>query len=74
MQLPHVDPVGILRTPEGYTRSAPVSRRLRFFAAVVLVAFVSVMVTTTVVSLGQYCLTTDAANGADLPAEFRGGP
>lgn len=74
MQLPHIDPVGIMHTPEGYARTAPVSRRLRLMAALVLVAFVAVMVTTTVVSLGRYCLTTDAANGAALPDSFRGDP
>lgn len=74
MRLPELDPVGILHTPEGYTRSAPVPRRLRVVAAVVLFVFVTVMVTTTVVSLGQYCLTTDAANNAALPEVFSGAP
>lgn len=73
MKLPELDAVGVLHTPEGYTRNAPVPRRIRLLAALVLVAFVSVMVTTTVVSLGRYCLTTDAADNAALPAAFRGG-
>lgn len=74
MKLPELDAVGVLHTPEGYTRSAPVPLRLRILAAVVLFAFVAVMLTTTVVSLGRYCLTTDAADNAALPASFRGEP
>lgn len=74
MRLPRLDPVGILHTPEGYTRTAPVSWRMRLLAGIVLFAFVAVMVTTTVVSLGRYCLTTDAADNAALPVHFRGGP
>ena len=72
MQLPTVNPVGMLDVPAGYERRAPVSRRLRLLAGVVLLAFVAVMITTTVVSLGRYCLTTDAANNAALPASFSG--
>jgi len=74
MKLPEIDAIGILRTPDGYTRSAPVPLHIRILAGVVLFAFLAVMVTTTVVSLGQYCLTTDAANNAALPEAFRGGP
>lgn len=74
MRLPELDAVGVLHTPDGYERTAPVPRHLRLMAAVVLFVFLSVMVTTTVVSLGQYCLTTDAANNAALPGAFHGPP
>lgn len=74
MKLPHIDPVGVLHVPEGFERTAPISLRLRLLAGAILFAFVAVMVTTTVVSLGRYCLTTDAGNNAALPASFRGTP
>jgi hypothetical protein len=62
MDLPRVDPVGIVERPDGWF-SAPQSRRwpVRLAALFVLVAFATVSVATTVYSLTAYCLTTDAS-------------
>jgi hypothetical protein len=61
MQLHHVDPVGVLEHPEGYVT---LPRRhpslVRIAAALLLGAFLAVSTTTTVYSLGAYCLTTYA--------------
>ena len=61
MQIPRVNPVGLIDRPTGY-RSSPraYSVMLRLAAAVVLGAFLLVGIATTVYSLGDYCLTTYA--------------
>jgi hypothetical protein len=59
MKLPRVNPVGLVEHPGDYTRTARVySPRVRMVAAVVLAAFVTVSLATTVFSLGAYCLTS----------------
>lgn len=68
MDLPRVNPIGIVELPEDYQATprrwpAP----LRWAATVILATFVLVTLTTTVVSLGQYCLTTDGGNVQHLP-------
>lgn len=68
MNIPRVNPVGLVETPEGYSRrprSYPAG--LRLAAAVVLGAFVVVSVTTTVYTLGAYCLTSHAGFPISLP-------
>lgn len=59
MKLPRVNPVGVVEHPDGYTPTARVyPRGVRLGAAVVLAAFVTVSLATTVFSLGAYCLTS----------------
>jgi hypothetical protein len=74
MDLPRVNPIGITEHPEGF-EAAP--RRFtpgqRAFAWVVLVLFLAVIVVTSTVSLGRYCLTTDAADTRELPAGLQPG-
>jgi hypothetical protein len=66
MQLPRVNPVGILETPPGFrTRPRSHPTAIRLAAALVLVAFTIVVVVTSAVTLGEYCLTSHA--GAPLP-------
>ena len=61
MQIPRVNPVGLVEHPEGYEASVRAySMRRRLTAAVVLGAFLAVSIVATVYSLGAYCLTTDA--------------
>jgi len=61
LQLPRVNPVGLIESPHSYQASP---RRLpfalRLVAAAILIAFTAVGTVTTVVSLGAYCLTSDA--------------
>jgi hypothetical protein len=53
MKLPRVNPVGLVEHPDDYTRTARVySPGVRMGAAVVLAAFVTVSLATTVFSLG----------------------
>ncbi len=69
MRLPRVNPVGLVEKPAEYVtapRSYPVA--LRVVTVVLLGAFVFVGVTTTVLSLGTYCLTSQAG------APFRARP
>jgi hypothetical protein len=46
----------------------------RTVALVVLLVFGLVVVTTTVVSLGRYCLTSDGGDTRQLPSAGRGTP
>lgn len=63
MEPPRINPIGILETPPELA-SAPrrFSRPLRLLAGLLLVLFALTTMATTVVSLGRYCLTTDAAD------------
>jgi|HubBroStandDraft_3_1064219.scaffolds.fasta_scaffold33767_3 hypothetical protein len=47
---------------------------LRLLAAALLVLFLGAAVTTTVVSLGRYCLTTDGSDTRALPGGLRARP
>ena len=71
MESPRVNPIGLVETPPGFP-AAPrrFSGRLRLLAALLLALFFLGTVVTTVVSLGRYCLTTDAT---DTRALDRGG-
>lgn len=63
---PQVDPIGIVRYPGDY--SAPPRTYppwLRVMAAMLLVIFATVVVVSTGISIGTYCLTSD---GADFTA------
>lgn len=68
MEIPHIDPVGIVRVPEGYRRQ-PRSYPwpIRLAAVALLTAFVGVSTVTTVASLGRYCLTSQAGSEAPRP-------
>ncbi len=68
MELPHVDAVGVVRYPLGYEPSLrPRSWRMRVAAVLMLVVFSAVVISTTVVSIGRYCLTSDGADVQALP-------
>lgn len=72
MEVPRVDPVGLGEVPASWVqRPRAFPRAVRVVAAAVLAAFVFVGVTTTVLSLGAYCLTSQA--GVPAPLE-RAGP
>jgi hypothetical protein len=60
---PRVNPVGLLVQPDEAS-AAPrrFSRAQRLLAGLFVALFLLVTVATTVVSLGRYCLTTDAAD------------
>ncbi len=69
MEPPRVNPIGILETEPDFVASPRrYSPRLRLLAVLVLTLFFAATVVTTVVSLGRYCLTTDAANTRALPS------
>lgn len=71
MELPRVDPVGLVEVPEGYTaRPRRLPLPLRLVAAGVLLAFGLVGTVTTVVSLGRYCLTSDATSPSPLQTRW----
>ena len=66
MDLPRVNPIGLVEHPEAYRqRPRRYTTALRLAASVVLVAFVLVGVTATIYTLGSYCLTSHA--GAPVP-------
>ncbi|HEX2574117.1 MAG TPA: hypothetical protein VH877_31515 [Polyangia bacterium] len=70
MELPRVDAIGIVRYPPGYQPSErPRSPVLRLVAAVLLMVFLVVVVATTAISLGRYCLTSDGADTSALPGQ-----
>jgi hypothetical protein len=63
MKTPRVNPVGIVEYPEDYRVSGQgLGRIRRLFALVVLIAFLVVGISTTIASLGSYCLTSDASD------------
>ena len=68
MESPRVNPIGLLETPPDL-QAAPrrFSGRLRLLAGLLLALFFLGTVVTTVVSLGRYCLTTDATDTRALP-------
>jgi len=69
MEPPRVNPIGLLESPGGFTSSPrPFSRPLRLLAGAMLAIFLAATVVSSVVSLGRYCLTTDAADTRMLPA------
>jgi hypothetical protein len=72
MEPPRVNPIGILETPADLaSKPRRFSRPLRLFAGLLLAIFLLGTVVTTVVSLGRYCLTTDATDTRALPSGAR---
>ncbi len=64
-----MNPVGIVEQPPGYASTPrPLRPVQRLAALLVLAAFLGVGVSTTVASLGAWCLTSDAGNTRALPA------
>lgn len=67
MPTPTVDPVGIFRIPDGWERSSDAgSGRARTGALVAAAWFGVVAMSTSVLSLGAYCLTSDGADSRKL--------
>jgi len=67
MEPPRINPVGLLETSEDFTASPRrFSRPLRLLAGALLAIFLAATVVSSVVSLGRYCLTTDAADARAL--------
>lgn len=63
--VPRVSPIGIFEPGENTSASArSYPRSLRLAALVVVGVFVAVVVVSTSLSLGAYCLTTDAGSPA----------
>ena len=67
--MPRVSPVGVLEPGDNDLASPRVyPPALRVVALVVLGLFFAVVVVSTSLSLGSYCLTTDAGSASPLPA------
>ncbi len=66
MEIPRVNPIGILENSFGGP-PRQISRGVRALASIVLVIFTLATVITTVVSLGAYCLTTEPGDIRHLP-------
>ena len=66
MQAPRVNAVGILESPKGYhAKSRSYPRAAQIEAPIILAAFLFVSLTTSVLSLAAYCLTSYA--GVSFP-------
>ena len=63
METPRVNPIGLVETPTDF-EALPrrFSPALRLVAGALLALFLLATVVTGTVSLGRYCLTTDAAD------------
>jgi hypothetical protein len=67
MEPPRVNPIGLLESPPDFEASPRrFSRAWRVAAGVMLVLFLLATVVSGTVSLGRYCLTTDAADARAL--------
>ncbi|MEM7678573.1 MAG: hypothetical protein AAF449_21505 [Myxococcota bacterium] len=65
---PTVNPIGIVNYPQDYSaRPRTYGGWMRTTATAVLIVFAVVVTVTTGVSLGAYCLTSDAGNTHALP-------
>jgi len=60
MRLPKVTPIGLVEYPTDYRAAGTRSRLFRLMSTVTLIAFIAVGVTTTIVSVGSYCLTSQS--------------
>jgi len=71
-RLPRVNPIGLFEAPPDF-HSEPrrFSRRSRLLAATLLLLFLGATLVTTTVSLGRYCLTSDAADTRALHSKTR---
>lgn len=71
MELPRVNPIGLTEIPPDFqARRRRYSRIARVVATAVLAVFILVVIVTTVVSLGAYCLTSDGSNVSGLPQSY----
>ena len=69
METPHVNPVGLLQTPEDYAASRRrASRPQRLLASALLLFFFLATVASSVLSAGAYCLTSDGGDTRALAA------
>ena len=67
LQTPGVDPVGLTHYPEGWQGQPRIySRATRWLAYVLLAVFVAATLSSSALSLGAYCLTTDAGDTRTL--------
>jgi hypothetical protein len=74
MEPPRVNPIGLVETPPDFPASPRrFSRALRLLAGALLLLFLGATLVTTTVSLGRYCLTTDAADTRPLGGRPPGG-
>jgi hypothetical protein len=72
METPRINPVGIAEYPPGFSASPrPAPRWLRILAALLLLLFGFSVVSTTVFSVGRYCLTSDGGDTRNLPEAAR---
>jgi hypothetical protein len=71
-RLPRVNPIGLFESPPDF-HAGPrrFSRRSRLLAAGLLLLFLGATLVTTTVSLGRYCLTSDAADTRALHPKTR---
>jgi hypothetical protein len=68
MQTPYVNAVGIVEEPVAYeSRPRPYSSTARLIAGMLLGIFLFVSMTTSIVSLASYCLTSHAGAPFPLP-------
>lgn len=68
-RLPRVNPIGLFEAPPDFhAEPRRFSRPLRLLAAALLLLFLGATLVTTTVSLGRYCLTSDAADTRVLPS------
>lgn len=68
MELPTVNPVGLLERPDGFTpRARSYPRWQRWTVLAILAIFALATMVTTGASLGRYCLTTDGGDTRALP-------
>lgn len=64
---PRINPVGVLEVPAGYVQGTGQHRPwIRRLAWVFLALFASVTITTSILTLGAYCLTSDGGDGRAL--------
>ncbi len=67
IELPRVNPVGLIESPETYQASPrKLTIGLRLVAATILIAFTTAGTIATVVTLGAYCLTSHAGRPVAL--------
>lgn len=70
LELPRVDPVGLLETPAGASPGRRAPLWIRAGAAALALLFLVATLLSGAASLGRYCLTTDGADTRDLPGGY----
>ncbi len=67
MNIPRVNPVGLVELPDDYeVEPRRFSRRQRFAVGLLLFFFFAATVGTSIVSVGAYCLTSDGGDARAL--------